>query len=334
MADQKAVVGIDIGGTKTLIGLVDRTGEVLVKQQFPTMITDSPEIHIQKCIETVHICLAKAGLTHHSLLGIGVNVPGLADPEKGILLHAPYAGWKNVPVKELLEREWPGMPINIANDVNACALGELIFGIGKQYNSFLWVTISTGIGGGLIIDRQIYEGEHFIAGEVGHLVVQWEEGNLCGCGNRGCLEAHASGTAIAKAAKEKLAALPKDSPFSTYFIERKKDITAQSVAEAAYKGIEEAKEIYQQAGEYIGRAFSYAINIMNPGAIIMGGGVSLSIDLLEPYIRQTFQTAVISEANKNMPILLTDLGYEAALIGAASLIYADIYIGPIKEMNR
>ncbi|MBS4200133.1 ROK family protein [Bacillus sp. FJAT-49732] len=303
----KIVAGIDIGGTKTLIGLVDHSGSILVSQQFPTDIKDDPKTHIEKCIETLSNCMKQIGINDQSLYGIGVNVPGLADPNKGLLLHAPYSGWKNVPVKNNLQEKWPGIPIRIANDVNACALGELVFGKGKKFQNFLWVTISTGIGGGIIINRNIYEGEHFIAGEIGHLVVEWENGNLCGCGNSGCLEAHASGTAIAKMAeKEKL--IP---------------ATAKNVAQLAYYGNKIALDIYRQAGEYIGRAFSYAANVLNPGAIIIGGGVSLSLDLLEPHIRNTFHSAVIDEKNKNIPILKTALGYEAGLIGAASLIYAN-----------
>ncbi|MCJ8009478.1 ROK family protein [Lederbergia wuyishanensis] len=307
MFNQKIVAGIDIGGTKTLIGLVDHSGNILVSQQFPTEIDVEPKIHIDKCIESLRNCMKKIGIHDQSLLGIGVNVPGLADPKKGILIHAPYAGWKSVPVKSYLQEIWPEIPIRIANDVNACALGELVFGRGKEFQHFLWVTISTGIGGGVIIERKIYEGEHFIAGEIGHLVVEWENGNLCGCGNRGCLEAHASGTAIAKMA-EKMSLLP---------------ATSKNVAELAYNGNKTALDIYKQAGEYIGRALSYAANVLNPGAIIIGGGVSLSYDLLEPHIRTTFQSAVIDETNKSMPILKTALGYEAGLIGAVSLIYSN-----------
>ncbi|MCR2823161.1 ROK family protein [Lederbergia panacisoli] len=310
MSNQKVVVGIDNGGTKTLIGIVEQSGKILVKKQFPTDINDSPKTHIEKCMKVVNECMEKAGMNDQSLLGIGVNVPGLADPKKGVLIHAPYSGWRNVPVREHLQEKWPGIPIHIANDVNACALGELVFGRGKQFENFLWVTISTGIGGGIIIDRKMVEGEHFIAGEIGHLVVEWEDGKLCGCGNRGCLEAHASGTAIANMAKGKLEIEPSS-------------ITAKSVAESAYNGNKAALDKYRQAGNYIGRAFSYAANVLNPGAIIIGGGVSLSFDLLEPHIRETFQSAVIDETNKNIPILQTALGYEAGLIGAASLIYAN-----------
>ncbi|MBS4195185.1 ROK family protein [Lederbergia citri] len=307
MPNQKVVAGIDLGGTKTLIGLVDSTGKILITKQFPTNIHDHPKDHIEKCIKILGDCIQKISINEDSLLGIGVNVPGLADPKNGVLIHAPYSGWKNVQVKNYLQERWSEIPIRIANDVNSCALGELVFGKGKEFNQFLWVTISTGIGGGIIIDRKVYEGEHFIAGEIGHLVVEWENGNLCGCGNCGCLEAHASGTAIAK-----MAEMEKISP-----------ATAKNVAELAYNGNKIALDIYRQAGEYIGRAFSYAANVLNPGAIIIGGGVSLSFDLLEPHIRKTFRSAVIDESNKNIPILRTALGYEAGLIGAASLIYAN-----------
>lgn len=323
---EKVVVGIDIGGTKTLIGIVDHTGKIISKHQFPTDDTLDPVTHFKKCITVVNMCLEETGIDEDSLGGIGVNVPGLANSEKGILLHAPYLGWRNVNVRDILSEQWPTLPIKVANDVNACALGELVFGAGTQLNHFLWVTISTGIGGGVIVDRQIYQGEAGISGEIGHTIVEWADGNRCGCGNRGCLEAHASGTAIAAMAEKRMQTKA-DVQLLEYFRENNLDVSAKNVAAAAYAGVNAAKDIYRTAGMFIGRALSYSVNILNPGAIFVGGGVSLSFELMETSIRKVFQAAVIDEKNKQLPILKTALGYEAGLIGAASLIYSCEKVG-------
>ncbi|MGG3468210.1 ROK family protein [Neobacillus pocheonensis] len=318
--DHPVVIGMDIGGTKTLIGLVDSQGKIIAKKQFPTNISSKPEEHLMKCINVSQILLEQNKISENFVLGMGVNVPGLADSRNGILTFAPYAGWKNVKVREIIQPYWSGKPVLIANDVNACALGELLFGKGKNIRDFLWITISTGIGGGVIVNRQLVEGNTFIAGEIGHFVVEWENGNQCSCGNRGCLEAYSSGTAIANQAKIQIESNI-GAELAHYLNKRKLFISAETVARAAYEGIKSAKEIYRNAGTHLGRALSYAIILLNPGAIIIGGGVSQSFDLLEPSIREVLETSVISEKNHTIPIFTTGLGYEAGLVGAASLVY-------------
>ncbi len=321
MPEEHTVLAIDFGGTKTMVGLVRKNGEVISTRRFATQITDSPEVHFAKCAQAVGECLSETGMDAGRIAGVGVTVPGLADPDEGVLIHAPYAGWRDVRVRELLGRYWPGKPVEIANDVNACALGELLLGKAGGLRHFLWVTISTGIGGGLIIDGKIYEGERLIAGEIGHFVVEWENGRKCGCGNSGCLEAHASGTAIAQTAQECIKKGIADD-LSKYVTDNNVPVTAEHVAFAARAGVKTAERIYEQAGMYIGRAFSYAVNLLNPGAIIIGGGVSLSFDLLEKGIRHQLRRSVIGDANRTIPVFTTGLGYEAGLLGAASLVFA------------
>jgi glucokinase len=313
---------IDFGGTKTLVGLVDDTGEILAMRRFSTKIADLPEIHFARCARFIEECLHESNVSFRDqVLGVGVTVPGLADSLNGLLIHAPYAGWRNVSVKSLLQSHWPNVSVSIANDVNACALGEMFFGK-TSYKNMLWVTVSTGIGGGLIVGGRMVEGEQGIAGELGHVVVEWEHPNVCGCGNRGCLEAHASGTAIAREAQKRIS-YRSDSRLAAYFTKRAVDVTAKHLAEAALNGIEEAKEIYRKAGTYLGRALSYAINLLNPGCIVIGGGVSLSWELMEPSVKEIIKGAVIGERNKRIPIIKTDLGYEAGLKGAASLVFSN-----------
>ncbi|MBM7551518.1 ROK family protein [Thalassobacillus pellis] len=311
--------GIDIGGTKTLVGLADRAGNVKIHRQFPTNPESDPEAHLLKAVEALNLCLGALGADIKSLIGIGVNVPGLADPSAGKLVFAPFLGWRNVNVRSFLQEKWPEIPVEVANDVNACAGGEQKFGKGKYYDSFLWVTISTGIGGGLVINNEVVAGEHQLAGEIGHVMVDWDKGLPCGCGNNGCLEAHASGTAITRAAATVIRNEP-ESSLARFFKNGQRELSAESLANAARQGVPEAIDIYEQAGTYLGRAFSYCINIFNPGAIIIGGGVSLSFDLYESAIRRIVTEGVIDDCNKTIPIITTGLGYQAALVGAASLV--------------
>jgi glucokinase len=315
------VLAIDIGGTKTLVGLVDAQGTIQAQRRLTTDITGTAETHLAKCMEAAKACLIDAGRLKADVSGVGVTVPGLADRLRGVLVHAPYAGWNEVPVKAVLQNEWADTPVEIANDVNACALGELTFGNGRKFNHFIWVTVSTGIGSGIVVDRQIFEGESMIAGELGHVIVEWENGMPCGCGHTGCLEAHASGTAIRRMAERTIAESDRGAELARFIMDCNLDVSAESVAQAARSGIKEALEIYETAGRYLGRAFSYAANLLNPGGIVVGGGVSLALDLLAPAMRKTYRSSVIGESNRRIPIVPTSLGYEAGLLGAASLVY-------------
>lgn len=320
MVKRKAAAAIDIGGTKTIAGLVEDSGRILAKKQIPTILSKDPFVHLKKCSEILEDSLRQAGLAPTELSGIGVSAPGLVDPSAGVLLQAPYAGWENVPIREWLISVWGSCDIQIENDVNACALGECFFGAGRDYESFLWVTVSTGIGGGLVIDGELYRGEHHIAGEIGHIVVDWDNGRKCGCGNKGCLEAHASGTAIGRLTKERIEQNGPHSELAAFFNSQNLEVNAANAATAAYQSIGDAVDIYQQAGADIGKAFSYAVNLLNPGAVIVGGGVSRSFDLMEPSIRKVLRSAVIGESNRDLPIVKTALGYDAAFLGASSLV--------------
>jgi glucokinase len=311
---------IDFGGTKTLAGLIDHTGSIIAIRRFHTDVTNTAERHFKKCVCMIEECLQETGYSKKDVSGVGVTLPGLTDREQGILIHAPHLGWRDVPVKKWLQSYWPEWSVIVANDVNACALGEMVFGKLSGYQNMLWVTISTGIGSGLIINGKMVEGEQGLAGELGHIIVEWDHPHHCGCGNKGCLEAHASGTAIAAAAQRHIFKNPMD-PLAEYFYKNGLDVTAEQVARAAQDGIAEAAEIYRKTGVYLGKALSYAINLLNPGCVVIGGGVSLSWEYLEDTVKQTIRHSVIGEANKEVFLTVTSLGYEAAFKGAAGLVF-------------
>lgn len=286
----KQVAAVDIGGTKLMVGLVDETGAVLRSKVVPTPIAGGPEAVVDAAVQLL------ADLDGRPA-ALGATVPGLADSRRGLLRYAPAHGWSDVPFAEMLSRA-SGLPARIANDVNACALAEQRFGVGKGMESLVWITVSTGIGGAVVIKGQIFEGAGGISGEIGHLVVE-EGGPACGCGHLGCLEAVASGPAIARRAGMGSAA---------------------QVFEAARQGSPAARTVVRETAFYLGRAAAFVQNILDPDAIVFGGGVARSFDLLKPDIERALRQRAILLPDRPPVIRTTALGYEAALIGAAALV--------------
>ncbi|HET7616453.1 MAG TPA: ROK family protein, partial [Bacillales bacterium] len=256
MISRPVAGAIDIGGTKSMVGIVSRSGEIIAKDQFPTDVSVGARDHIQKCLERLSQCLADESLSTDALDGIGVAAPGLTDTKHGVLLESPYSGWRDVPIRQIINDWRLGLEVRVANDVNACASGELLFGYGKTYHDFLWVTISTGIGGALVLNDRVYEGKGGIAGEIGHIIVEWEDGIPCGCGNVGCLEAHGSGTAIARMGRERLVNMSKGCELSRFFRQHSLQVTSENIARAARESVESAKEIFYRSGKSLGKAFS------------------------------------------------------------------------------
>lgn len=286
---------VDFGGTKLMVGLVDGHGKIIVHRTVPT-----PK-------EPAAVADTAAALLHemkgdHALVGVGSTVPGLANSREGILRYAPAHGWRDLPWAAMLA-ERTGLPVRIANDVNACALAEQRFGAGRGVSDLIWVTVSTGVGAGLVLNGRIYAGAHGIAGEIGHVVVT-EHGKACGCGNRGCVESVASGPAIARRAQ--LAGL---------------DVAdAAGVFELARQGNDVARWMVAEAGKYLGRAFAVAFNLFDPEMLVVGGGVARSLDLLLPHIEKTISGRAISLPEHPPRVVASELGYEAGLIGAAALV--------------
>ena len=309
----KHLGSIDIGGTKTMVGLVSPEGSVITKRHFATHTADC-EAHLTDCYFRFNECLTESGLTISDLEGVGVNMPGMVDASKGVLLQAPFAGWYDVDVKRYFARLFGMDKIVVENDVNSCAVGELIFG--NACDNFLWVTVSTGIGGAVIIDRKLVYGHNSCAGEIGHVKVEYEHPARCSCVQWGCVEAHGSGTAITRIFSDKV----KQSKDLSELLEAKNlHADAKSCALLAKEGNLTAIEVFQTAGKYIGRALSYAANLLNPNKIYIGGGVSDSLELLLPALREEFDRATVRQ-NAGIEIVKTALSYDAALLGAAALV--------------
>ena len=309
----KHLGAIDIGGTKTMVGLISEEGEILAKRHFPTCTTDY-NAHFSDCCNRFNECLSEMDLTYNHLAGIGVSMPGMVDAATGILLQASFAGWYDIDVKGRFTRMFGTEKVYVENDVNACAIGELIFG--HSCNTFLWVTVSTGIGGAVIIDRKLVRGHNSCAGEIGHVKVEYEHPVRCSCGQMGCAEAHGSGTAITRMFAEKV---QENKELADLLAIKNWPVDAKYCAILARKGNEDTMEVYHTAGKYIGRALSYAANLLNPHKIYIGGGVADSLELLMPALLEEFVRATVKPC-ANIEIVRTALAYDAALLGAAALV--------------
>ncbi len=238
----------------------------------------------------------------YNISKVGVTIPGLTDPLSGTWIYAPFSGISNIPVVKII-KERLNLPVYIENDVNACALGEKYFGICKEKSDYLWVTISNGIGGALFLNDRLYSGSGMCAGEIGHFIVEENSDRICGCGKAGCLEAVSSGRAIAKKYKSLSG----------------KTLTGQELQASFLSGDKNAFISYREAGLYIGKALSYCINLLNIDTVILGGGVMNSFDIISPFINEGLEKYIFDNANKNVSILKSGLGYEAALISCAAI---------------
>jgi glucokinase len=290
---------IDGGGTKVLTAVMTETGEVLARRQ-ASLPTADHAAYFARCGEMLAGCAAELGLGLQSLAGVGVSLPAMTDGRDRVL-GSPSAGWGAFCVRPLLLSALGVVSerVFIENDVNACALAELRFAQGSD--NFVWMTVSTGIGGAVVADGRLVRGAGFCAGEIGHVKVEFAAPRQCGCGGLGCLEAHASGTAIGRLARE--AGLEAD---------------AKRCEELASQGDPVARAVFVQAGRYIGRALAMTANVLNPERVYIGGGVAHALALLLPSIREAFDLDALPQC-RNVAIEQTRLGYEASLFGAAAV---------------
>jgi len=304
-----AIAAIDIGGTKIALGLADINGQPLPFRRFPTRVERGPRPIIDEAINELKRMAGEAGVR---LVAVGVGCGGPLDRRRGLILSPPnLPGWDEFPILRLV-KERLGLPVLLDNDANAAALGEHEYGVGRGLRNLVYITISTGIGGGLIINNQLVHGVGDGAGEVGHMVVQ-PDGPPCGCGARGCLEALCSGTSIARRAVERLV---KDGRPSTLREGSVEDVTAHSVAAAARVGDELAREVWDETVHYLALGLSNIIAALAPEAIILGGGVSTSGDQLLLPLRQCIRESVKIMPVEQVQIVQASLGGDSGVYGA------------------
>ena len=314
---QKFGIGVDLGGTKIATALVDGEGRVLARTSCLTEAQDGVQKVLERMYGTVDDVLTEAGIDVGQLAGIGIGSPGPLDFKTGVVLNAPNLGWRNVPLGELFRQRFQ-VPIQVGNDANLAGLGEKWLGAGKGVSDLLYLTVSTGIGGGIIIDGKIHTGAHDIAGEVGHIIVK-RDGPLCGCGRRGCLEAMASGTAIAREAK---AGLKRGESSLLAKLAGAGEPTAKHVGEAARSGDPFSTKLLRESFTYLGLGIVSLLNVLDPEMVVIGGGVSNLDDLLFDPVREIVKENFGASPLADVPIVKAELGADVGVLGAAMLVVA------------
>lgn len=293
----KYIVGVDFGGTKIKAGLVNLNGKVLKSVKRLTESKKGKRFVINNLIKCVEEIIS--GVNRKDIIGIGIGAPGSLDSRKGVILNPPnLPGWRNVPLRRIIQKKL-GLKVVLENDTNAMAFGESKFGWGRNVKDLVLLSLGTGVGSGIIIDKAIYHGMGNAA-EIGHMTIV-ENGLRCSCGNRGCLEEYVSGRAVEREARKAM----------------RKELSPLDVERLARKGNKKAIEVYRTIGEHLGVGLANVVNILNPELIIIGGGVSNAGDLiLKPAVRVMKQRAFSPVCN----VVISKLGSDAGIIGAARCV--------------
>ncbi len=314
-----AIVGIDIGGMSIKLGIVSIEGKILEKINFKV---DYKKLSSDQVIEMIkdHILmlLDKSKFSKNDLEGIGIGCPGAINAPKGVVDYANNLGWVKVPLVAKL-KEYFNVPIYISNDANVAALGEAIYGSGKQYNNSVMITLGTGVGGGIVIDHRLFEGNEGKGAELGHMVIE-VDGKECSCGRRGCFEAYSSATALIESTKK--AMIENQTSQMWQEVAGNLDKVDGKLAFEYYKkGDLVAKEVIDNYIHYLGEGLLNICNIFRPEAILLGGGISAQKDcllnLLEPYLEERFYGY---RQSPKVALKIATLGNDAGIIGAAALV--------------
>ncbi|GAV21541.1 ROK family protein [Carboxydothermus pertinax] len=308
------VVGIDLGGTKIYTALANLKGELLAELIEPT---EKEEKKLLNQLGTmVKAVIAKAGVAKEKVLGIGIGAPGTVDFRTGTIITVPNLPWQNYPLKVKLQALLR-LPVEVDNDANLAALGEYKYGVGRGHRDMVYVTVSTGVGSGIIIDGQLYRGSSGSAGELGHTIVE-PAGPRCNCGRRGCLEVMASGTAIGLRARQLIA-----EGYGQEILKRAQgkveEVNARIVGEAFLAGDLEARAILKEAAFYLGIGLANVVNLLNPSLIALGGGV---MNIGEPFlelVREELAEKVLPQPYKDLTVKKAELKAKTGVMGAVAL---------------
>ena len=306
-------IGIDVGGTKIAGGVVDETGAVLEELQVESPATDAHAI--EAAIEKLVTELS----TRHAIDAVGVWAAGYIDKARSVVLFAPNLAWRDLDLKADLESTL-GLHVVVENDANAAAWGEFQFGAGHDVDDLLLVTVGTGVGGGVVLDGSLYRGAFGVGAEIGHMRVV-PDGIRCGCGNRGCFEMYASGSALVREARTAARA---GSLLAADLLDRAGGdvdaITGPLITEAARAGDPFATEQLASLGRWLGEGIASLAAVLDPAVVVIGGGVSAADDLLLGPVRQAFSTQLTGRGHRPMlEIRKARLGNRAGMIGAADL---------------
>ena len=302
-------IGVDVGGTKIEVIRIDADGSILARDREPTPSDEEGSLDVAMDLAD--------RVRSEDVVGIGIGAAGMIDVQRGVLRYGPNLAWRELGVVERFDERFD-VPSLLDNDGNAAAWGEFRFGAGVGSTDMLAVTVGTGIGGGIVHEGRIYHGAHGFAGEIGHIIVD-PAGPRCGCGNVGCWEQVASGSAITRNAREAVIAHP-DSRFASLVGHDPDALTGTQVTEAAQQGDEIAIGILAEAGRRLGEGIAGLVNVLDVDRVVVGGGVISAGDLLLEPTRRAYRDAVESMQHRpEVTIVAATLGNDAGAVGAAAL---------------
>lgn len=310
-------IGIDVGGITIKFGIVDRAGNVISKSAIKTEKI-SPDLMIKKTSDEIYKLLLCSNLSFDDVLGIGVGCPGVINGKLGVVKYSSNLKWDNFNLKKTLGG-YTQKPVRVANDADAAALGEIIFGIAKNYNNVILLTLGTGVGGGIIIDKKLYEGSNGMASELGHIVMR-TNGIQCGCGRRGCFEQYASATALIRQTKAEMLKNPNSQMWQG--VQGDIELVDGKLAFTyARLGDKTAIKVIDKYVKYLSEGILNYCNIFRPDAVVLGGGISKEGSYLTDKITRHLEK--FDYGYKGTPktaVLTAGLKNDAGILGAASLI--------------
>jgi glucokinase len=313
---EKWLVGVDLGGTTIKISFITLDGHIVEKWEIPTNIEEDGKHIVSDIAQSIDAKLDQLSEKREKLAAIGMGAPGFIDMKTGFIYHAVNIGWRNYALKDELEKA-TGLSVTVDNDANIAAIGEMWRGAGDGEGNLLMVTLGTGVGGGIIVNGHIMHGTNGMAGEIGHITSIPEGGASCNCGKSGCIETIASATGIARIAKEKAA---NDSSSSlNEILKNNGELKAKDVAEAAENGDQAAIDTLDAVAYHLGLVIANLSNSINPGKIVIGGGVSKAGDVLMSRLEKEFKRFALPRVAEGATLTVATLGNDAGVIGGAWL---------------
>ena len=312
--DKPYVIGVDLGGTNTVFGIVDARGNVVVNASIKTAVHNEIELYLDDLVVGLNMLIEQVG-GKDKIRGIGVGAPN-GNYFNGSIEFAPNLPWKGkIPLAQMLQ-ERIGIPVALTNDANAAAIGEMTYGAARGMKDFIVITLGTGVGSGIVVGGQLVYGHDGFAGELGHMIVR-RNGRMCGCGRQGCLETYTSATGVARTAREYLSIRSDESLLRSVDVE---SITSKDVYDAAMQGDALALEIFEATGAILGESFADFVTFSSPEAIILFGGLNKSGDLLMNPIKHHMEKNLLPIYKGKTKLLFSQLKEsDAAVLGASAL---------------
>jgi glucokinase len=325
--EKRWIIGVDLGGTNIVVGLVPiEGGEVLGLRILPTESQRGAKFVVDRILEVVEGSIAEVlrehGGTREDIAGVGIGSPGPLDRKSGVVINTPNLGWRNFPLRDLIANAVQ-MPATLDNDANCATYGEWWLGAGRDVETLVGLTLGTGIGGGIVLGGEIYHGCSDVAGEIGHMTID-SNGRRCKCGNYGCLEAYASGPAIALRAVEGIEA-GTESMLQEMVKGRLEEITAATVYEGVVAGDPYASEVMKDTAKFLGAGIASIINILNPEMVVIAGGVTRAGEHLFTPLRAEVRKRAFKSAQERCSIVSGQLPGTAGVVGAAAVFKNDTF---------